>query len=72
MIIPKNKLEQVHIALSNYEGKNLIDIRSYSDFDGEGHKPTKKGVSLPIDKIDDVIKGLTEARAEAVQKGWIK
>jgi len=71
-IIPKSKIEEVHIALSEYGGKKLVDIRSFMSFDGDEMKPTKKGVSLPIEKIDDIITGLTRIRNDATKLGWLK
>lgn len=71
-IIPKSQIEEVHIALSQYQGKHLIDIRSYMSFNGDAPSPTKKGVSLPVTEIDKVIAGLQAAKAEAIQKGLLK
>ena len=44
----KNAIEEVRITKSMFKGSERIDIRLYAlDRDGE-HKPTKKGISLPI------------------------
>lgn len=69
--IVKSGLEVIVTALSTYGGKNLVDIRTYADFNGQGHSPTKKGISCPIGKIDELIEGLERARLEAVKLGWL-
>ncbi len=47
----KNRTEVICLGLSNYMGKDLIFIRSFTrPLDGEGLIPTRKGVSLSIEK----------------------
>ena len=42
----KNATEQVWVSMSEYKGKDYIDLRVYfQDDDGE-YKPTKKGLAL--------------------------
>lgn len=72
MEIGKSKIETVKIGLSIYNDKQLIDVRSYMAYQGDEYKPTQKGVSLPIGKIDELIKGLQMARDDAVTRGWLK
>lgn len=72
-IIPKSKIEQVQVSLSEYNGKNLIDVRTFGDWNGEGvFKPTQKGISLGVGEIDNLIEGLKIARDEAIRRGWLK
>lgn len=72
MEIVKSKIETVKIGLSVYGGKQLVDVRSWMAFQGDEYRPTQKGCSLPIEKIDDLIKGLQMARDDAVTRGWLK
>ncbi|MGA1876023.1 MAG: transcriptional coactivator p15/PC4 family protein [bacterium] len=42
----KNATEQVWVSMSEYKGKDYIDLRVYfQDGDGE-YKPTKKGLAI--------------------------
>ena len=63
--IDKNSLEEIIIQLTNFRGKDLIDVRVWvkplPHEKGES-KPTKKGVSLRIDAISDLIEALKEAQ----------
>tara|TARA_R100000808_G_C2089563_1_gene110472 strand:- start:110 stop:466 length:357 start_codon:yes stop_codon:yes gene_type:complete len=58
--IEKNRNTDVMIGISEYKGKNYLNIREcWLDARNPGQRnPTKKGVSLSIDKLDEVIKGL--------------
>ena len=70
--VPKNSREEVRIALSEYRGTPLIDVRTFSDYSGEGElKPTAKGVSLRIARLPELIEALEKARAEAERRGLI-
>lgn len=62
------KAKTVNIGVSEYKGQNRLDIREYvhsNKYTG----PTKKGVNLPVYKIDELIKYLQEIRAEIVEAG---
>ena len=64
--INKNALELVVIRLSEFKGCDLIDIRIWmkpEDPREEAElKPTKKGVSLGIDAIPELIQALQKAQ----------
>jgi hypothetical protein len=52
--IEKNSREKIRISLSEFKGKKLIDMRIwYVDKEGE-YKPSKKGLSISIDKYDEL------------------
>lgn len=64
--INKNAMETVVIRLSEFKGRDLIDIRVWmkpEDPREEGElKPTKKGISLGIDAIPELIQALQNAQ----------
>ena len=64
--INKNALELVVIRLSEFKGCDLIDIRIWmkpEDPREEGElKPTKKGISLGIDAITELIQAPQKAQ----------
>lgn len=71
-VIEKNALEQIRVGFSEFRRKTYLDVRVYAEFDGETeHKPTKKGVSLRPDMLDELIAALQQAKAEAVKAGLL-
>lgn len=71
--IEKNKSEEVVISLEQFRGHNLLDIRSYADFDNSGERrPTKKGITLRVSAIPELLEALNLAHAEAKSRGFIE
>jgi hypothetical protein len=57
----KNKYEEVRFQIKEYKGKDLIDIRIWTDVKGADQKiPTTKGVTMNISHFPDLKKGLLE------------
>lgn len=64
----KNSRETVRITPSVYEGHELIDVRVYAkNRDTNEMGPTKKGISLNVDRIPDLIEALTWAIGQPCQ-----
>ena len=62
-IIPKNSMEDIRIMWSEFKGHRYLDIRVYTEIDGEPErKPTKKGVTLRPDLVPKLIKALEGAQ----------
>jgi len=61
----KNSNDDVVFRVYEFKGKTYFDIRIYTTLPGEIDKvPTKKGISLRLEKIEDMktgLKGLEEA-----------
>ncbi|MDP8217343.1 MAG: transcriptional coactivator p15/PC4 family protein [Candidatus Theseobacter exili] len=60
----KNYLEDVCIMMGDYNGKSLIDIRSFINDGKSEMKPTRKGISIRADLISELRKGIEEAERE--------
>lgn len=60
--IQKNSTEKIRVTLSEYKGYQFIDIRVYFEADNGEWKPTKKGIAISPDKIDEIISLLKEAK----------
>ena len=71
-IIPKNKSEEVHVSLSEFKGHKNFDVRVFYMADNDEVKPTPKGVSLSIEKLDALIVELVETKKRAQRMGWLK
>ncbi len=53
--ISKNSREKILLSLSNFKGKDLIDLRVwYHDEKDDEYKPSKKGLSISADKYSEL------------------
>lgn len=61
--IERNTTEEIQVAIKEYKDNEYIDLRIYYTVDdGDTYKPTKKGVTIPFDRLDKLIKALNEAK----------
>ena len=70
--IEKNRSEELRVALKEFKGRRYLDIRTfiepYAD-EGQGRVPTKKGVTLGLAKLPELIAALQQAEEEARAAG---
>jgi hypothetical protein len=59
--IQKNAMEKIKIVITEYHGHTFVDCRVYFEDDQGEWRPTKKGIALNDDIIDQVIQGLQKA-----------
>ena len=53
--------------------RKLLDIRVFSKIaPSEEHKPTKKGISIRIERLPELIQALLKARDKAARLGLLK
>ena len=72
-VIEKNRGEDVRVALSSFNGVPLIDIRIYADFgNGPDRNATRKGASLRVERLPELIALLTLAADKARATGLIE
>jgi hypothetical protein len=69
--IRKNKNESARIQLRTYEGVRLIDIRAHAIQADGTLLPTKKGISLNVNCLRELIDALSEGERIARQMGWL-
>ncbi len=62
--IERNPTERLRISTENFKGRDYIDLRIYYEAEGGEWKPTKKGVTIAPDKVDEVIELLGKAGQE--------
>ena len=62
--IDKGMGSRIHIRLSKFRDRDYLDIRNFYETEDGEWKPTRKGIAVPVDLYDDLMKGLNEARAE--------
>lgn len=69
--IQKNSREEIRISLAEFKGYKLIGTRVWARKDDGGDVPTKSGISVRVEKLDEYIQAPQSARAAAVKEGWI-
>jgi hypothetical protein len=70
--IPKTRGEEVNITLEEYRGRHLFGVRIWADYDNSGEaRPTRKGVTLRIELLPELLEALQAAAAEARQRGLL-
>lgn len=72
-VIGKNQREEVRVVLDTFKGARLVDMRIFAAFTANNIvMPTKKGLSLRVETLPELIDALTEARAKAEEMGWLE
>ena len=60
--IKKNSSEEYRNYHKEYEGNKFIDVRIYyMDKNSGEYKPTKKGISIMPNNVEDIINGILKA-----------
>ena len=59
--VEKNSQEIIRVTIQDYQGTELIDLRTYWQNEEGDWLPTKKGISLTYPVTQDVIKLLEKA-----------
>ena len=60
--------DKIMVTVKEFKGKTYVDIRTYFENDQGEMMPTKKGVSLTPENLDDILNLLQQAK-KAVQEG---
>ena len=72
--IEKNRSEELRISLKEYKGHRYADIRTFTEpyaDEGQGRVATKKGVTLSLAKLPELIAALQQAESEARAAGLL-
>lgn len=70
--IKKNARETLVVDLSEYKGHDLLGLRVWvPDDNGDGLKPTAKGVTVNVTLLPQIIAALQQAEAEARRLGLL-
>lgn len=69
----KNRKETLRVALDQYQGHNLLDVRAMVQLADHADTltPTAKGVSLNVALIPELRAALAEAETKAREMGWL-
>ena len=68
--IKKNARDEVRVALREYEGHAYVDIRIFTEYQDTGLPgPTRRGVTLPPEKLPALLAALQELERQARERG---
>lgn len=70
----KNNRETVRVALDEYQGHKLIDLRVCTELSATSKTltPTKKGLSIKVDRLPELRRLVVEAEARAIELGLLE
>lgn len=71
LTVPKNSREHIRVALDEYKGHTLADLRLFYDAGGGELRPSAKGITIRPEFLSPVIAALQEAEREARARGLI-
>jgi hypothetical protein len=67
---PRNKREVVRVSLDEYQGRKIIDCRSWWYNDEDELKPGRSGLTLALKHLPNLAQGLADALARARALGF--
>jgi len=63
--LKKNSSEEIWIAVTDYKERELLDIRVYyRSIDDMEMKPTKRGISLPLARVTELLEAVEKINLE--------
>ena len=60
VVIKKNRNESIVVSQTDYKGFDLVDIRTFFTDASDELMPTKKGITIRLEKVDELIAALTK------------
>jgi hypothetical protein len=59
--IEKNTKEKIRVSIADYKGHRFIDCRVYWKDESGDWKPSRKGIALNDETVDEVVNALQKA-----------
>ncbi len=56
--IQKNKSTQVRVEASTFKDRDLLQVREWYLVPPDEWRPTKRGITLPIEQADDLVSAI--------------
>ncbi len=66
----KSSVEEVVVAIRNFEGSDFIDIRTFFGAREQETKPTRKGVTIPLVLYSEFRRSISLLDSVMTEKGW--
>ena len=60
----KNATERIRTTISTYKEKRIFSVRTYYQTDDDEWRPTKKGISMTLDKFEEFAKLIKDAESK--------
>ncbi|MHB8108550.1 MAG: transcriptional coactivator p15/PC4 family protein [Syntrophorhabdaceae bacterium] len=60
--IQKTGTDKIIVTIKEFKGKTYVDVRTFFENDQGEMIPTKKGISLTPENLDELIRLLNEAK----------
>ena len=57
----KNAVERVRVSLEEFRGFQFVDVRAYFEDKDGAWRPTRKGIAVPPDKVEELVALLRKA-----------
>lgn len=68
----KNKYQEIRVGITEYEGINLIDIRTWAKVPGSDEmRPTAKGISINVQLYPELKEAVLELEKELKANGLL-
>lgn len=71
VIVPKNSVEELRMALDEYRGHPYADIRIYYRADDSTMKPSRKGITVSPDHWPAFVDGLHRLEEQMDRRGLL-
>ena len=65
----KNAFEEIQVSAREFQGRQLVDIRTYVGSRGQETIPTKKGVCIPIEIFGEFKKAISNLEDVLEEEG---
>ena len=62
--IDKDPGNRIHVRISRFRERDYLDIRNFYETEDGEWKPTRKGISVPVEFYDDLMAALGKAKTE--------
>ena len=66
----KSEVEELVIAVRTYEGHEFVDFRVFFGARGQETKPTKKGVTIPLQLYSEFRRSIDLLDSVMAKEGW--
>ncbi len=66
---PKNPLEEIRVSITEFKRRQYLDLRLYFKADNGDYLPSKKGLTLSMDLVDELETAVRMLKEAADQLG---
>jgi hypothetical protein len=71
-VISRGPAGEVRVFCQEYKNRPYISIRSFFESDSGEMLPTKRGITLPLGFLPDIVEGLKDQADRVIKKGLLE